>query len=63
MQTNGAVDGLTLLLGTLVVRLYTSRGVYRRARDNLLPLDLGPSLLDFSPSLASQAAPGGRCEK
>ncbi len=52
MQTNGAVDRLTLLLGTLVVRLYTFWGLYGSARDNLLPLDFGPSLLDFSPRAA-----------
>jgi hypothetical protein len=39
MQISGAVDR-SLLLGTL----------HDSARDSLLPLDFGISLLDFSPS-------------
>ena len=51
MQTSGAVDTLTLLLGILVVRLYTFCWLQGSARDSLLLLDFGPSLLDFGPSL------------
>ncbi len=53
MQTRGAADGLTLLLGTLILRSYASQRRTVALRGSPMLLDFGLSRLDFGPSWLS----------